>query len=178
MTEIHPFITTWYHFCPNCKSGLGQEKLSSRCQNCGYAFYLNPAPCTTVIIEKDGQILLGKRAAEPMKGWWDLLGGFISVGETVEAGAIREIKEETGLTVSSLIQLGSAVPDVYADTHIPTLNFIFLVPADTMDVAAHDDVAELRWFTVDEIPRDQLAFKNDYIALDRYQQYRKEHHDT
>ena len=43
--------------------------------------------------------MLVKRRFEPLAGQWSLPGGAIEVGETLEAGVAREIREETGLTV-------------------------------------------------------------------------------
>ena len=61
-----------------------------------------------VILEKDGEILLGLRHPDPDKadsafrsaGEWSLPGGKLEWGETFEDGAIREVKEETGIAIS------------------------------------------------------------------------------
>ena len=53
-----------------------------------------------------------RRAKEPAKGTLDLPGGFVDMGETVEQGMIREIKEETGLDVEEIQYLFSS-PNVY-----------------------------------------------------------------
>jgi ADP-ribose pyrophosphatase YjhB (NUDIX family) len=60
-----------------------------------------------VILERDGKILLGKRHPDPDKadsafrsaGEWSLPGGKLEWGETIEEGAIRETKEETGISI-------------------------------------------------------------------------------
>ncbi len=44
-------------------------------------------------------VVLVKRRFEPLAGQWSLPGGAIEVGETLESGVAREIREETGLTV-------------------------------------------------------------------------------
>ncbi len=54
-----------------------------------------------VVIDQ-GRVLLVKRGREPLKGHWSLPGGLLELGESLEAGVIREIKEETGLTVEPL----------------------------------------------------------------------------
>ncbi len=66
--------------------------------------YKYPHPAVTtdcVIFGFDGEklkILLIKRGIEPYKGKWALPGGFLKPDESAEAGALRELQEETGLT--------------------------------------------------------------------------------
>jgi 8-oxo-dGTP diphosphatase len=52
-----------------------------------------------VILADDGRVVLVKRRYEPLAGQWSLPGGRLEVGETLEAGTAREIREETGLVV-------------------------------------------------------------------------------
>jgi ADP-ribose pyrophosphatase YjhB (NUDIX family) len=52
-----------------------------------------------VILDDGGRVVLVKRGHEPQKGQWSLPGGALEVGETLEAGAAREVLEETGLVV-------------------------------------------------------------------------------
>src|SRR4249919_2742223 len=52
-----------------------------------------------VVLNRDGRVLLARRAHEPLKGEWSLPGGAVEVGETLEAAVAREILEETGLSV-------------------------------------------------------------------------------
>jgi 8-oxo-dGTP diphosphatase len=51
------------------------------------------------VIVRDGQVLIVKRRYEPLAGHWSLPGGTLELGETLEAGVIREMREETGLDV-------------------------------------------------------------------------------
>ena len=52
-----------------------------------------------VIFGDDGRVVLVKRGQEPLAGEWSLPGGMLELGETLEAGLAREIREETGLVV-------------------------------------------------------------------------------
>ena len=52
-----------------------------------------------VVMLHDGRVVLVKRKHEPSAGTWSLPGGAVELGETVEAALVREILEETGLTV-------------------------------------------------------------------------------
>jgi mutator protein MutT len=51
------------------------------------------------VIVKDGKVLLVKRRYEPLAGRWSLPGGTLELGETLEEGVAREMREETGLEV-------------------------------------------------------------------------------
>jgi 8-oxo-dGTP diphosphatase len=68
-----------------------------------------PAPLVGVgaVVVHQAKVLLVKRGREPLKGQWSLPGGLIEVGEPLEAGVVREVKEETGLEVEpvALIEL-------------------------------------------------------------------------
>jgi mutator protein MutT len=51
------------------------------------------------VIVRDGQVLIVKRRYEPLAGRWSLPGGTLELGETLESGLVREMREETGLDV-------------------------------------------------------------------------------
>ena len=51
------------------------------------------------VIVQDGRVVIVRRRYEPLAGRWSLPGGTLEVGETLEAGTAREIREETGLQV-------------------------------------------------------------------------------
>ena len=75
--------------------------------------YEYPRPAVSVDIvairEKEGrrELLLIQRKNEPYMNCWALPGGFLDMGETLEQAAERELKEETGLEINSLRQLGA-----------------------------------------------------------------------
>ena len=177
MTHSHPFITHWYHFCPRCKADLKFEQYSVSCTECEFAFYLNPAPCVTVVIEHEDKILLGKRAIEPRKGLWNFVGGFVDINETAEQAAYREVKEEVDISVEIIDQLGETMPDTYDEYLFPTLTFIYVAKPLELSIQAQDDVAELVWIKPEDVDLNTVAFDNDREALRRYQTYKKEHHE-
>ena len=51
------------------------------------------------VVVNEGRVLLVRRGAEPLKGQWSVPGGLLEVGEPLTDGVVREVKEETGLTV-------------------------------------------------------------------------------
>ena len=54
------------------------------------------------VVVDQGRVLLVQRGREPMKGKWSLPGGMLELGESLTEGVLREIREETGLTVEVL----------------------------------------------------------------------------
>jgi ADP-ribose pyrophosphatase YjhB (NUDIX family) len=54
------------------------------------------------VVVDGGRVLLVQRGSEPLKGEWSLPGGLVELGESLGAGLIREVREETGLIVEPL----------------------------------------------------------------------------
>lgn len=103
-------------------------------------------------MDKD-KVLLGIRAQDPGKGKYDIIGGFLNLGEHPEAGAIREAKEETGLNIKTTGLLGVYM-DKYVTTGEDTLNFVYLGKVVSGKEKADDDIAELEWIAIDKLPND------------------------
>ena len=102
------------------------------------------------------QLLLIKRKHEPYKGMWALPGGFVEDDEELEAAAIRELEEETGLKVPSMIQLYT-FGRVGRDSRGRTVTVTYYTSIDTpQPVAGADDAAEAAWVPVKDITA--LAF--------------------
>jgi 8-oxo-dGTP diphosphatase len=66
-----------------------------------------------VVIEK-GRALLIRRGSEPLRGQWSIPGGTLELGESLENGVIRELKEETGLTVR-IVEMIEVFDRIYED---------------------------------------------------------------
>ena len=92
--------------------------------------------------------MLIRRMNEPHG--WALPGGFVDEGETVEAAAVREALEETGLTVT-LEDLLYVYSDPSRDRRMHTMSVVFTARADGSPLGA-DDAAEARVFNLDELP--------------------------
>ncbi|MGI8650210.1 MAG: NUDIX domain-containing protein, partial [Rubrobacter sp.] len=58
-----------------------------------------PKLTVDIVLPQSGGVVLIRRRNEPFEGQWCLPGGFVEVGESVEAAAVREMREETGLDV-------------------------------------------------------------------------------
>ena len=102
------------------------------------------------------------RRKNPPPGW-ALPCGFVDCGETLEAAAVREAKEETGLDVRLLRQFHS-YSDPQRDPRQHTISTVFLAEASGQAVAG-DDAAEIGVFGAANLP-DDLAFDHRQILED------------
>jgi ADP-ribose pyrophosphatase YjhB (NUDIX family) len=136
------------------------------CPSCGLQEYANPAPTASAVIRDGERLLLARRAGEPGKGLWDLLGGFMDAGEGPLETLRRELHEETGCDAQVGEFLGG-FPDRYGEGGIWTINFYWEATL-LGEPQAGDDVAELVWFPRDALPpRNEFAFANTIALLER-----------
>lgn len=132
------------------------------CPRCGRIDHHNPAPAVGAAILRGSELLLSKRADDPKKGQWDLVGGFVEHGESALEALHREVREETGLQITE-----AEVVDILAGDYDgrPTFNVLYLARADGEPQAA-DDSEELRWFPLDRLPAD-LAWEHEAQMIGR-----------
>lgn len=145
-----------FQYCPRCGSNhfVVNNFKSKRCEDCGFIYYFNPSSSTVaIIINKNKELLVATRANDPAKGTFDLPGGFVDMNETGEEAVIREVKEETGLNVTSVRYLFS-VPNtyMYSGFEVQTTDMFFLCYTDDeSSFSAHDDVASLQFIPINDV---------------------------
>jgi 8-oxo-dGTP diphosphatase len=126
------------------------------------AEHRNPAPTVDVVIALPGdRVVLVARRFPPLG--WALPGGFVEEGETVEAAAVREAAEETGLAVT-LTDLVGVYSDPRRDARKHTMSTVFLGRA-AGEPRGGDDAAEARAFGWGELPAP-LCFDHAEILAD------------
>lgn len=152
-------------YCPQCGILLQKTDSYPYCQQCNLYLYRNSKPTVGIIIIKNGKILVSRRAFDPHKGMIDTIGGFLEAGEEPIDGAIREVREETGLEIEIVDFLGTYVDGYeYGGDKEFTLNIYFIAKIKSGVPKASDDVAEVIWIPIGKIPED-AAFKNTRLAL-------------
>ncbi len=131
--------------------------------------YKYPHPAVTadcIVMTRDNQVLLIQRKNEPCRGQWAFPGGFMNIDETAEAAAVRELQEETGITLSEtdIFQVG-AYTAVDRDPRERVITIAYLAEIDApVPVKGSDDAARAQWFPLDALP--PLAFDHAEILLD------------
>jgi 8-oxo-dGTP diphosphatase len=137
--------------------------------------YPFPRPAVTVdvvlfaIVEGELCVLLVQRAHAPFEGAWALPGGFVDEHEPLAAAALRELREETGVTGVTVEQLG-AFGDPGRDPRGHTVSVVYVgfVAAEAHTVTAGDDAAAARWQPVARVGgrgRRAIALAFDHGAI-------------
>ena len=139
------------------------SKTEILCPKCGFSIevYKNPLPTVDIIIEIGQGIVLIKRRNYPYG--WALPGGFVDYGESVEEAALREAKEETGLTVKLKGLLG-VYSDPKRDPRQHTISTVFVATSKGRPVGG-DDAEQAMVFPLNNIDVP-LAFDHQKIIHD------------
>jgi 8-oxo-dGTP diphosphatase len=128
--------------------------------------YPHPAITTDVVLftidDSRLKLLLISRASEPFAGQWALPGGFLEIDEDLKDGALRELREETGVSGIYLEQLRSfGRPGRDPRERVISVAYYALAPCERLTVRAASDAAEASWFPVADLPA--LAFDHAQI---------------
>ncbi|MDX1594799.1 MAG: NUDIX domain-containing protein [Gammaproteobacteria bacterium] len=133
--------------------------------------YAHPHPAVTTdvvaftIRKSMLNVLLIRRGNDPYRGCWALPGGFVDIDEDLEAGARRELEEETGVTGLDLEQFHAfGRPDRDPRERVISVAYYALVPPDNLRLHAASDADDAGWFPIDALPG--LAFDHaEIIAM-------------
>jgi NADH pyrophosphatase NudC (nudix superfamily) len=152
-------INKAYKFCPLCKGQFSAKDISGDehtrlvCPDCDYVYYSNPHPTVIAIIEKDDQLLLVKRKNDPHAGFWDLPGGFVESGQTLETALAAELEEEIGAKIKSSQYFASFVseyPTQYMKRSI--VGVVFKVEVISQNFEAKSDTTAVKYFPKNNLP--------------------------
>ncbi len=156
-------------YCSFCGKQLDVDTLEGKdrqvCKDCKKVYYENPLPVASVILaNKDREILLVKREREPFKDMWCCPIGFAEVGESIEAAALRELKEEAGIdgSIVQLIDVSSHRNPFYGDLLIVSFEAEKLGGKEK----AGDDASDYGYFPAMNLPK--LAFDSQEKAIQRF----------
>lgn len=159
-THVEDLERCLRHHCQRCGAATEERPVDGRsrpvCAGCGAVTYLDPKLTVAVVIADGERILLGKRGAgtrEP--GRWSFPAGFVERGERVEDAAMREIREETGLSVHLTSLLG-----LWSETGETVVLAVYAATIVAGTLRPGDDLDEVAWFGADDLP--DFAFGHDH----------------
>ncbi|MCP4073379.1 MAG: NUDIX hydrolase [Hyphomicrobiales bacterium] len=131
--------------------------------------YLHPHPAVTtdiiVFTVQDDvlKVLLIQRLAPPHEGSWALPGGFVEIEESLDACALRELHEETGLEGIYLEQLYTfGEPGRDPRERVISIAYFALVPSDKLVLQPGSDASAVAWYPISALP--ELAFDHEKIT--------------
>jgi len=161
-------------FCHFCGHPLIRKQVDDQyrlfCEHCHVPIYENPVPATCLVaVDKKNRLLMVKRSVAPKKGFWCLPGGFMELQETPEGAALRELREETGLTGKIDRLLGVAAnSSAQYDT---VLMMGFLIQSSSGTLIAGDDADAAQWFDYPDLP--EVAFDSHRRFISQYYEERR-----
>lgn len=154
------------NYCAQCGAKVtlqvpaGDDRLRFVCDGCHTIHYENPKMVVGTIPVMGNAILLCRRAIEPRRGLWTLPAGWLENGESVSACALRETQEEACAEVDDL--------QPYVLANLPFINQVyFFLRARLLNADFHagTESLEVKLFTPEAIPWDELAFSSVYETL-------------
>jgi NAD+ diphosphatase len=97
-----------HRFCANCGSltEIVEAGYSRHCPRCGATHFPRTDPVVIMTVERQGRLLLGRRAGWP-EGRLSVLAGFVSPGESAEEAVVREVYEESGIVARDPVYVAS-----------------------------------------------------------------------
>jgi len=130
--------------------------------------YQNPNIVTGCLPIWEDKVLLCRRAIEPRKGFWNVPGGYLENGETVEEGAMREVWEEALARVE--------ITSLHLIYDIPQINQVYMhFLGNLIDgkFGIGEESTEVKLFDEAEIPWDDIAFSSSKQTLKLYFESRR-----
>jgi mutator protein MutT len=110
------------------------------------------------VVFSNRRVLLARRARDPLKGQWSIPGGLLHVGEKLEAGVRRELREETGLEVEPVSVLG-VFDRILTEKSRVKYHYVlidYLCRRLEGEAVPGSDVSQVRWVRVEELGEFQL----------------------
>ena len=163
-------MNTELRFCPRCAEALEwrpveyPDVLHAVCTKCAFVLWQNRKPCVDALIirndEAQTEVLFGRRHTLPDTGPWDIPGGFLNAGDSIEPALIRECRREMDVEVI-VRDLVGAFEDLYVDVPIVELIYVCTIVSGTPRAA--DIIDEVAWFPLHDPP--PLAFASVAAAV-------------
>ena len=130
----------------------------------------HPLPGVLALVVRDGRVLMVQRAREPDRGKWGFPGGLIELGETVAAAALRELREETGLSAEAggIIDVFDVItPDEDGRVRYHFVLNVVVCHWLAGEAVAADDAEAVGWYSLADIDDPALPCSRNVGRLAR-----------
>lgn len=136
-------------YCGRCGNALEFSSSMSAltCKACGHFSFPRLSPACIVLVTRGEEILLA-RSPHFSSSVYSLLAGFVEAGESAEACAKREVKEEVGIDITNLRYFGT---QTWPFPHSLMIGF-FAEYAGGDIVLQADEIEDAQWFTKENLP--------------------------
>jgi NAD+ diphosphatase len=135
-------------FCSRCGNPTvaaeGGHVMICTNPECKHQYFPRSDPATIMLVHRPGFCLLGRQSSWP-EGVYSTLAGFVEAGESAEQAVVREVKEESGIEIQNL-RYFSSQPWPFPQS----LMLGFFAEAVTTTTVCGSELADVRWFSVEE----------------------------
>ena len=138
-----------HQFCGRCgsKTGTHPTERAKECPQCGLLHFPRLAPAIIVLVERGQEMLLARARRFPTV-MYSTLAGFVEPGETLEQAVVREVKEETGISVKDICYFGS---QPWPFPHSLMIGFTAAYESGEITLEDEENI-DARWFSADHLP--------------------------
>lgn len=161
-----------FRYCPRCRADMVDREVYGRVRrvcsdtDCRFVQFIDPKVSAAVMAEQDGKVLMTKRNMDPGRGGWCFPGGFMEMGETPQAAARRECREESGFEVE-IVRLIDVY--YYEDHRGSGVVIIYLGQITGGQAQPGDDAETVAFFGPEELP-ENIVFDSNQRALARWRE--------
>ncbi|MBV5341873.1 MAG: NAD(+) diphosphatase [Deltaproteobacteria bacterium] len=136
-------------FCSLCggRTGPFLREWGRQCSVCNTKQFPRISPCSIVLVRRDAEVLLVRNAEWPT-GRYSLAAGFVTIGESLEDCAAREVREETGIDIDGITYVGSQSWPFPSQI---MAGFVAEYASGELTVD-HDELEDARWFSISDLP--------------------------
>jgi NAD+ diphosphatase len=138
-----------HQFCGRCGIGTRTHPTlrAKECPRCGLLHFPRLAPAIIVLVERGPEMLLARARRFPT-AMYSTLAGFVEPGETLEEAVIREVQEESGITVNNIHYFGS---QPWPFPHSLMIGFTATYASGQITLNDEENM-DVRWFTAHNLP--------------------------
>jgi NAD+ diphosphatase len=145
-------IVDWdrtHQFCGRCgvRTRIHPTERARECPQCGILYFPRLAPAIIVLVQRGREILLARARRFPT-AMYSTIAGFVEPGETLEEAVVREVREETGISVKEIRYFGS---QPWPFPHSLMIGFTASYASGQIMLSDEENV-DAGWFTVDNMP--------------------------